>query len=177
VLRGKAATTIPRYVRQRRPSLLVAGRFGAHYTEGLDLGGTVEALLLSSSANLLIATNKICWSPEAHERLERVPQGTLRELTRQRVEEMAKRRGENTVTPDTVEAKYGQWTEGSARAQSQLTWTAPATERMNRVPDFIRGMVVKSVEDYARSKGATEVTEELVDEAKAFWERTGTVHL
>ncbi|MBI4319739.1 MAG: universal stress protein [Chloroflexi bacterium] len=176
VLKGKATVTIARYVRQRRPCLVVAGRFGAHQTEGLDLGSTTEALLLSSSSNLLIGSNRMPWSPRAQERLEQVPRGIMRELTRQRVEEMAKRLGEHTVTPEVVEAKYSQWADGSAKAESQLAWTPPARERVQRVPDFVRGMVSKSIEDYARRKGATEVTTELVDEAKAFWERTGTVH-
>ncbi|MEK7778127.1 MAG: universal stress protein [Chloroflexota bacterium] len=177
VLTGKATTTIARYVRQRRPSLVVAGRFGVHHEEGMDLGSTVESLLFHAPANLLIAANGIRWSQEAQEKLERVPQGIARELTQQRVEEMAKRQGERTVTPELMETKYAQWAQGSANAQSKLSWIPEAKERMERVPPFIRGMVAKSIEAYARMKGITEVTSELVDEAKAYWENTGDFHL
>ncbi|MBI2864796.1 MAG: universal stress protein [Chloroflexi bacterium] len=176
VLKGKAAATIPRYVRERRPCLVVVGRFGAHQTEGLDLGSTVETLLLTTSANLLVASGGMRWTPKARERLENVPEGVMRELTRQRVEVMAKLRGEQAVTTETVEAKYDQWKQGSAKAQSQLTWTEEASKRMQRVPEFIRATVVKSIEDYARNKGAAQITSALVDEAKTFWERTGNVH-
>ena len=57
-----------------------------------------------------------------------------------------------------------------------MNWTLEAKERIERVPPFIRGMVAKSIEAYARMKGITEVTLELVDEAKAYWESTGTFH-
>lgn len=178
VVEGKAATALARYAQQRRPSLLVAGRFGSHQVDGMDLGSTAEGLLLSSPANLLLAADGVRpdWSGPALERLKRVPQGMMRELTRQRVEEMAKRRGEGTVTPELMEAKYAQWAQGSEPAQSELAWSPPARQRMERVPAFIRGIVVKSIEDYARMKGAIDITPELVDEAKAHWERTGTFH-
>lgn len=177
VLQGKSATVIASYARQRRPSLLVAGRFGAHQVDGMDLGSTVEGLLLHSPSNLLIAANGIRWSQQAQEKIEQVPQGMMRELTRQRVEELAKHQGERTITPELLETKYAQWAQGSAKAQSELTWMPEAKERMERVPPFIRGMVVKSIEGYARMKGATEVTPELVDKAKAHWESTGDFHL
>ncbi|MBI4215884.1 MAG: universal stress protein [Chloroflexi bacterium] len=177
VLCGKPATVIAHYARERRPSLLVAGHFGSHHIDGMDLGSTVEALLLAQPPNLLIAADGVRWSRVASEALERVPKGVARELTRQRVEEMAKRQGEGTVTPELIQVKYGQWADGSAKAQSELSWTPEAKERMERVPPFIRGMVVKSIEAYARLKGAIEVTPKLVDEAKAYWESTGTFHL
>ncbi|MBI4286823.1 MAG: universal stress protein [Chloroflexi bacterium] len=177
VLTGKAATTIARHVRQRRPCLVVAGRFGAHYEEGMDLGSTVEALFCSSPVNLLIAANRVGWDQEARQMLDRVPRGVLRELTRQRVEELARRDGEQTVSPEVVAAKYSQWAQGAAQAQSELSWTPAARERVERVPAFIRGAVVKSIERYALMKGANEVTAELVSEAKAYWENTGDFHL
>ena len=41
-----------------------------------------------------------------------------------------------------------------------LSWTDEAEVRLSRVPPFIRRMVRKSVEDYVRDRGATEVTPE-----------------
>lgn len=177
VLYGKPATAIARYTRERRPSLLVAGHFGSHHIDGMDLGSTVEALLLAQTSNLLIAADGVRWSREAGEALERVPEGMARELTRQRVEEMAKLQGEGTVTPELIQVKYGQWADGSAKVESELAWTAEAEQRIERVPPFVRGMVIKSIEGYARIKGVTEVTLELVEEAKAYWAETGTFHV
>lgn len=58
VLMGKATTAIVRHVRQHRPSLVIAGRFGVHHDEGMDLGSTTEALFCSAPINLLIAANR-----------------------------------------------------------------------------------------------------------------------
>ncbi|MBI2916640.1 MAG: universal stress protein [Chloroflexi bacterium] len=177
VIQGKATAAIAHYAQQRRPHLLVAGRFGSHQVQGMDLGSTVEALLLHLPTNLFIASGKARWSPEAEAKLAQVPEGVMRELTRQRVEEMAARQGVRDIAPGLMAAKYAHWAEGSAKAQSELRWSPEASARLERVPPFIRGMVVKSVEGYARLVGVAEVTSELVDEAKAYWERTGTFHL
>lgn len=53
----------------------------------------------------------------------------------------------------------------------QLGWEEAAKARLKNVPSFVRGMVVKAVEAFARSKGSTEVTVELMEEAKARWAR------
>jgi hypothetical protein len=43
-----------------------------------------------------------------------------------------------------------------------MPWTAEAMERLNRVPAFVRGMVVRQVEEVAVAEGQTEVTPELM---------------
>ncbi len=51
-------------------------------------------------------------------------------------------------------------------ADSSLTWTKGAVERLERVPEFMRPMVKKAIESHARSRGLTEVTAEVVTTAK-----------
>jgi radical SAM protein with 4Fe4S-binding SPASM domain len=51
----------------------------------------------------------------------------------------------------------------------QLTWDPAARERLQAVPSFARGMVVKAVEAYARGQGATTVTPELLADVRARW--------
>lgn len=105
-----------------------------------------------------------------------VPEGIMRELTRQRVEELARRSGRPFVTPDLVEEKYRQWLEGSAKTDSTMAWTIEARGRVERIPPFVRGMVVKAIEAYAAKRGLQEVTSDLVDEAKRFWAETERFH-
>ena len=54
-----------------------------------------------------------------------------------------------------------------AMAQQQaadgLMWSAEAEARIERVPPFIRSMVRKSVEDYAREQGLAEVDASVMD--------------
>lgn len=47
-----------------------------------------------------------------------------------------------------------------------LNWQADARERLKAVPGFLRGMVSKRVEEYAREKGCGEVTVELMKEVR-----------
>ncbi len=54
----------------------------------------------------------------------------------------------------------------------KLIWEETAQTRLKSIPSFIRGMVVKAVEAFARSKGSDQVTPELMEEAKARWART-----
>ena len=51
----------------------------------------------------------------------------------------------------------------------QLTWEPAARERLNAIPSFARGMVVKAVEAYARSQGRPAVTLEVLADARAKW--------
>jgi len=44
----------------------------------------------------------------------------------------------------------------------QMPWTAEAMVRLNRVPAFVRGMVVRQIEEVALAEGQTEVTPELM---------------
>ena len=53
-----------------------------------------------------------------------------------------------------------------APADATLPWTAEAKERVQRIPSFVRGVVVKRLEDYARREGHTEITADLMREVR-----------
>ncbi len=55
----------------------------------------------------------------------------------------------------------------------ELSWEESAKARLEKIPSFARGMVVKAVEAFARSKGSKRVTSELMQEAKAQWASEG----
>jgi len=48
----------------------------------------------------------------------------------------------------------------------QLRWSPDAEERLSRVPSFVRGVVIKRLEDYARREGKSEITAELMREVR-----------
>lgn len=48
-------------------------------------------------------------------------------------------------------------------AEAELTWTDDARARMERIPSFVRGVVTKRVETYAREHGHLRVTTDLLD--------------
>jgi AdoMet-dependent heme synthase len=48
-----------------------------------------------------------------------------------------------------------------------LRWTPEAEARLQRIPSFVRGVIVKRLEEYARRRGAAEVTVELMREVRS----------
>jgi hypothetical protein len=50
--------------------------------------------------------------------------------------------------------------------ERQLRWAPEAEQRMQRIPSFVRGVVVQRLEDYARRQGAEVVTLELMQEVR-----------
>ncbi len=119
----------------------------------------------------------LTWTSEAKERLDRVPEGPIRELTRQRVELMVRQHGCSTVTAELIESKYDQWRDGGSQLNSTLSWSEQATERVNRIPSFVRGPVVEAIERYAISRDAARVTSEIVDESMRHWKVARRFHL
>ncbi len=55
---------------------------------------------------------------------------------------------------------------GAIDAQSELQWTPEALERMDRIPAFVRGMVQKGIEDYARANDITRVDEAVLKDVR-----------
>lgn len=52
-------------------------------------------------------------------------------------------------------------------AVGALAWAADATERLERVPSFMRPMIQMGVENYARKNGITTITPEVMDLSKS----------
>ncbi|MBI4543349.1 MAG: radical SAM protein [Gemmatimonadetes bacterium] len=69
--------------------------------------------------------------------------------------------GERPVIERARDVTYG------SAATPSLTWTAPAEERLRRVPSFVRAVVVRRVEEFARARGLSTVTPELLGEIRA----------
>ncbi len=143
---------------------------------------TIESKLPESSAHQTsqsAATHgakTVVWTEAAEARLLKVPEGFMREMTRERISAFAQRTSATTVTPELVEEKYKEWASGSEKRSMQMEWEPEALERINRIPDFIRGMVALEVERCAREMKIDKVTGAAVDKAKNVWERSGEFH-
>jgi hypothetical protein len=48
-----------------------------------------------------------------------------------------------------------------------MAWSGEARARMERIPSFVRGVVMARVEDYARRQGHHEVTAALLTEVRS----------
>jgi nucleotide-binding universal stress UspA family protein len=116
------------------------------------------------------------WDADAQARLERVPQGFMRDMTRMRVEKWARSGGADKVTLEIMDGKYGGWAEGGAGIAPELEWSEEAAARAERIPDFIRPMVKKEIERRVKAKGGVRVEAADMDQAMNHWSGSGSFH-
>jgi nucleotide-binding universal stress UspA family protein len=116
------------------------------------------------------------WNEAALQLLQRVPTGYMRHMTRKRVETFARKRGVAVVTTELMTEKYQQWSEGSSKQVMTMRWSAEALAKIERIPDFVRGMVIREVECCARQQAAMEITLELFGKAIDSWASNGWFH-
>lgn len=117
------------------------------------------------------------WTDEASKRLERAPL-FLRGMVRRLAEKKARELGYAEITEEILDQFKNQMMgrmggeSGMADAaeqmeQGHLPWTAAAKERLNTVPEFMRGMTRQIAEEIARERGHLEVNVELFEKVEA----------
>jgi hypothetical protein len=78
--------------------------------------------------------------------------------------------GAPATTTDGAEASgcpfAGMVAGGAETRPVPVTWTPEADARSERIPAFIRPMARRAIERYAESKGLTEITEAVMDQAR-----------
>lgn len=117
------------------------------------------------------------WDPEAEAMLESVPVGFCRNMTRRAAEAMAAKQEIRQISPAFVENILQTIKAGSAQVEEQLAWSSAARERLARVPDGVRGMLVQEIEGWCLEQGQDQVSEASVDAVKQQWARSGMFHL
>ncbi|MCL5961011.1 MAG: universal stress protein [Chloroflexi bacterium] len=123
LLAGKPFAKIVEFLEERPFNLVVVGRFGLHYCDGLDIGSTAENLVRLAPTNVLVVGDnqsrendggaafpeerELPWTPEAEATLQRVPP-FARGMARRAIDELAQEKGYSVVTPKVVaEARRG----------------------------------------------------------------------
>jgi len=116
------------------------------------------------------------WTEAAEHRLQSVPEGFMRSLTKQRIENWANKQGQTIITPELMESKYAAWGEDSEELSHTMKWDDASARRLQNIPDFVRPMVIKEVERCAKDQGAGIVTSEVLQKASGAWAETGEFH-
>jgi nucleotide-binding universal stress UspA family protein len=129
-----------------------------------------------SETNLTTEVESMAWDNEAVLRLRRIPQGFMRSMTQRRVEAFARRKGETLVTSKLLDEKYAEWAGGSAKQSAHLPWEDSAWDRVQQIPEFVRGMVIKEMEHCAQQLGVNSVTADVMAHARDSWSDTGAFH-
>jgi len=122
-------------------------------------------------------TTDILWTEEALARMDRAP-AFLRGMVKRLAEKKARELGHGTITADLLDQFKSQMMgkmggeAGFAAAATDLAagkvaWTAAARERLETVPEFMRGMIKQIAEEVAVKRGHLEVNVELFEKVEA----------
>jgi nucleotide-binding universal stress UspA family protein len=119
------------------------------------------------------------WTKEAEARLDNLP-SYCRELSRWRVEWTAAKKGLGPlITPEVMDVKFEMWGEVSdalkARGPS-MPWDADASERLENMPEFVKGQVMEAIEGNTRELGEARVSSKVMDVVIQKWIETGDFH-
>lgn len=118
----------------------------------------------------------LVWREEALSRLHRIPEGFMRDMTKWRVEKWARNHGQGEIDFSVMGDKYASWSEGSSKQQTTMPWSQEALARAERIPAFIRGIVMKEMERRARSEGKESITVAEMEGAMQAWQASGNFH-
>ena len=132
--------------------------------------------MAASDSDDTVATD-VRWTEGALKRMERAPV-FLRGMVRRLAEKKARELGYAEITEATLEQFKSQMMGGmggasgmteavEAMAQGRLPWTAAAKERLNTVPEFMRGMIKQIAEEVAKEGGHMEVNVDLFERVEA----------
>lgn len=117
------------------------------------------------------------WTPEARTMLSGVPVGFCREMTVTAAESIASHNGVEIVDEAFISQVLETIKKGSEAFETSMSWEKEADERLQRVPDFVRGMLVREIEGWAARNGKIIIDLEAVDAVKAQWQQRGVFHL
>lgn len=137
---------------------------------------------MSASDSDDVVVTEVRWTEGALKRMERAPM-FLRGMVRRLAEKKARELGYAEITETMLEQFKSQMMGGmggasgladaaEAMAQGRLPWTAAAKERLNTVPEFMRGMIKQIAEEVAKEGGHMEVNVDLFEKVEAM----GDVH-
>ncbi len=117
------------------------------------------------------------WSREAETRLQSIPAGFSRDMTRKAAETIAGRQGLKEIGSVFLDQILKTFEAGARNAGETLPWLPEARARIERAPDMVRGMLIKEIEGWARRQGREQVDLAAVDAVKEEWQRRGVFHL
>jgi hypothetical protein len=113
-------------------------------------------LTSGSQAGSSVAS-EFTWTPDAKEKLERLP-SFVKPMVQSSIEAYARKQGYTTITLQVMD--------DSKNDSNGVAWSPEAEKRLENIPDFIRPMARREIERLARERGATTVTAQVMDEAK-----------
>lgn len=113
--------------------------------------------LTSSGGQVGGSPSEFTWTPDAKERLDRLP-SFVKPMVQSSIEAFARKNGISSITLQVMD--------DAKNDTGGVTWSSEAEKRLENIPDFIRPMARREIERMAKERGATAVTVQMMDEAK-----------
>ncbi len=123
------------------------------------------------------AAGALPWSATAEARLQTLPEGMSRDMTRRAVDAIATRNGLAEVDEGFVEEILVTFRAGSSAVEETLPWEASARARIERAPPMVRGMLIREIESWAGRNGIDRIDEAAVARVVELWRDSGLFHL
>jgi len=139
------------------PAEAPAASAGGEKTGGCPFSAMVAQMGLTGSDMKAGAASSFTWSPDAKEKLEKLP-AFVQPMVKASVEAYARKQGYSTITLQIMD--------DSKNDSNGIAWTPDAEKRLDNIPDFIRPMARREVERIAKERGLATVTAQVMDEAK-----------
>lgn len=130
---------------------------GGEKTGGCPFSAMVAQMGLTGSDMKAGAASSFIWSPDAKEKLEKLP-AFVQPMVKASVEAYARKQGYATITLQVMD--------DSKNDSNGIAWSPDAEKRLDNIPDFIRPMARREVERIAKERGLATVTAQVMDEAK-----------
>lgn len=132
LLDGKAFQKVLNHARKTNPWLLVVGRIGIHSAkEETDLGSNTDNLFRNAPCDILLTTRleypeldvkaeeSIRWTPEAEQRMTRVP-ALVQGIARTAIYRLAVEKGHSVITSDLLDEAMDRYMPKGAKAATKL---------------------------------------------------------
>ena len=124
---------------------------------GCPFSAMVAQMGLTASDMKAGAASSFTWSPDAKERIEKLP-AFVQPMVRSSVEAYARKHNYTTITLQVMD--------DSKNDSNGIAWAPDAEQRLENIPDFIRPMARREGERIAKERGLATVTAQVMDEAK-----------
>ncbi len=158
---GEGQAEMANYLKEHysdKPAAAAAPAEGEKKTGGCPFSAVVAQMGLGSAGEAKSgAMSEFEWTPDALDRLEKTP-SFVRPMIKGGIEAYARKHGFKKSTLQVMD--------DSKNATEGIPWAPGAEKRLENIPDFIRPMARREVERIAQERGATQVTESIMDEAK-----------
>ncbi len=117
------------------------------------------------------------WNSDAEIKLQPIPPGYCRDMTRKAAESIAEKNGVKQIDAVFVQEVLDTFTNGSVKAEENLEWDENARLRIAKAPSMIRGMLQQEIETWVKNEGGNRVDQNAVDKVKQHWEQQGVFHI